>query len=211
MYMFRLSKGSANPCMKIKISAKSILLKHYENGDKKFFFVTCPRVYQIQDLCRKKCKKGIFSNVQWWKKFLTHFSDSTYQECMMFARIGHGSCYYHWNEILQVCINLNFFPNIAITTRMYILFHTLSLTLKLQLKAGTNVHGVNCTKRNTSPKKLLSTSQKSKYIIKQIYWKRLIKYARSEVWRSILDQLSDYPWRLWGLNISIGLGYILDV
>ena len=58
-----------------------------------------PRVYQIQDLCRKKCKKGIFSDVQWWKKFLTHFSDSTHQECMVFARIGHGSCYHHWNEI----------------------------------------------------------------------------------------------------------------
>ena len=89
--------------------AKSILLKHYENGDKKFFFVTCPRVYQIQDLCRKKCKKGIFSDVQWWKKILTHFSDSTHQECMVFARIGHGSCYYHWNEIFAgVDSDLNF-------------------------------------------------------------------------------------------------------
>ena len=29
----------------------------------------------------------------------THFSDFTYQECMIFARIGHGPCYYHWNEI----------------------------------------------------------------------------------------------------------------
>ena len=40
--------------------AKSILLKHYENGNKIFFFETCPRVCQIQDLCRKKYKKGIF-------------------------------------------------------------------------------------------------------------------------------------------------------
>ena len=24
---------------------------------------------------------------------------STHQECMIFARIGHGPCYYHWNEI----------------------------------------------------------------------------------------------------------------
>ena len=47
----------------------------------------------------KKYKKGIFSDVQWWKNFSTHFSDSTHQECMVFARIGHGSCYYHWNEI----------------------------------------------------------------------------------------------------------------
>ena len=65
----------------------------------KFFFVTCPRVCQIQDLCRKKYKKGIFSEVQWWKKFSTHFSDSTHQECMIFARIGNGPCYHHWTEI----------------------------------------------------------------------------------------------------------------
>ena len=24
---------------------------------------------------------------------------ATHQECMIFARIGHGSCYHHWNEI----------------------------------------------------------------------------------------------------------------
>ena len=68
----------------------------------KFFFVTFPRVCQIQDLCRKKYKKGIFSDVQWWKQISTHFSDSTHQECLIFARIGHGSCYYHWNEIFAV-------------------------------------------------------------------------------------------------------------
>ena len=63
-----------------------------------------PRVCQIQDLCRKKYKKGIFSDVQWWKQISTHFSDSTHQECIIFARIGHGSCYYHWNEIFAgVC------------------------------------------------------------------------------------------------------------
>ena len=65
----------------------------------KKFFITCPRVCQIQDLCRKKYKKGIFSDVQWWKNFFTHFSDSTHQECMIFARIGHGPCYKHCNEI----------------------------------------------------------------------------------------------------------------
>ena len=47
----------------------------------------------------KRYKKGIFSDVQWWKQISTHFSDSTHQECMIFARIGHGPCYYHWNEI----------------------------------------------------------------------------------------------------------------
>ena len=61
--------------------------------------VTGPRVCQIQDLCRKKYKKGIFSDVQWWKKKSTHFSDSTHQECMVFARIVHGPCYYQWNDI----------------------------------------------------------------------------------------------------------------
>jgi hypothetical protein len=33
------------------------------------------------------------------EKKSTHFSDSSHQECMVFARIGHGSCYHHWNEI----------------------------------------------------------------------------------------------------------------
>ena len=89
-----------------KILAKTILLKHYKNGKKK----TCPRVCQIQDLCRKKYKKGIFSEVQRWKKFSTHFSDSTHQECMIFSRIGHGPCYHHWNEIFAgVSSHLDFF------------------------------------------------------------------------------------------------------
>ena len=50
-----------NPCMKFEIFlAKSILLKHYENGNKKKTFIKCPRVRQIKDLCRKKYKKVIF-------------------------------------------------------------------------------------------------------------------------------------------------------
>ena len=54
-------KALLNPCMKFKIFlAKSFLLKHHKNGNKNFFFVTRPRVRQIQDLCRKKYKKGIF-------------------------------------------------------------------------------------------------------------------------------------------------------
>ena len=40
--------------------AKIILLKHYENGNNNFFFVSWPRVRQNQDLCRKKYKKVIF-------------------------------------------------------------------------------------------------------------------------------------------------------
>ena len=95
-----------NPCMKFKFffgqkySFEALWKWREEN-----FFVTCPRFYQIQDLCRKKCKKGIFSDVQWWKNFLTHFSDSTHQECMVFAKIGHGSCYHHWNEIFAGVIH----------------------------------------------------------------------------------------------------------
>ena len=50
-------------------------------------------------ILQEKYKKGIFSDVQWWKQISTHFSDSTHQECMIFARIGHGPCYYHLNEI----------------------------------------------------------------------------------------------------------------
>ena len=41
----------------------------------------------------------VISDVQWWKQISTHFSDSTHQECMIFARIGNGPCYCHWNEI----------------------------------------------------------------------------------------------------------------
>ena len=47
----------------------------------------------------QKCHFWAISDVQWWKQILTHFSDSTHQECMIFARTGHGSCYCHWNEI----------------------------------------------------------------------------------------------------------------
>ena len=71
-------------------------------------FTSCPRVCQIQDLGRKKYKKGIFSDVQRWKQISTHFSDSTHQECMIFARIGHGPCYYRWNEIFAGVKCLNF-------------------------------------------------------------------------------------------------------
>ena len=50
-----------NPCMKLNFFfAKSILLKHNENANKNFFYVSWPRVRQIQDLCRKKYKKVIF-------------------------------------------------------------------------------------------------------------------------------------------------------
>ena len=48
---------------------------------------------------QEKVLKGDFLRCPTMKFFLTHFSDSTHQECMVFARIGHGSCYHHWNEV----------------------------------------------------------------------------------------------------------------
>ena len=48
---------------------------------------------------QEKVQKGDFLRCPMMKIFLTHFSDSTHQECMVFAKIGHGSCYHHWNEI----------------------------------------------------------------------------------------------------------------
>ena len=47
----------------------------------------------------KKCHFQIISDVQWWTKKFHPFLDSTYQEWMIFAKIGDGSCYYLWNEI----------------------------------------------------------------------------------------------------------------
>ena len=47
----------------------------------------------------KKCHFQIISDVQWWTKKFHPFLHSTYQEWMIFARIGDGSCYYLWNEI----------------------------------------------------------------------------------------------------------------
>ena len=48
----------------------------------------------------EKCvEMGIFSDVQWWKKNSTHFSDSTHQQCIIFAGIGSGPCYKHCDEI----------------------------------------------------------------------------------------------------------------
>ena len=48
---------------------------------------------------QEKVQKGDFLRCPMMKKFLTHFSDSIRQECMVFAKIGYGSCYHHWREI----------------------------------------------------------------------------------------------------------------
>ena len=47
----------------------------------------------------KKCHFQIISDVQWWTKKFLPFLNFTYQEWMIFAKIGDGSCYYLWNEI----------------------------------------------------------------------------------------------------------------
>ena len=50
-----------NPCMKFEIffdqNHSFEALWKWQLGK---IFITCPRVRQIQDLCKKKCKKGIF-------------------------------------------------------------------------------------------------------------------------------------------------------
>ena len=100
-----------NPCMKFKnYFGKKTSFEALWRWHLLKISLICPRVCQIQDLCRKKYKKGIFSDVQWWKQISTHFSDSTHQECMIFARIGHGPCYYHWNEIFAGVYSFKFLP-----------------------------------------------------------------------------------------------------
>jgi hypothetical protein len=55
----------------------------------------------------KKCHIQIISHVQWWTKTFHQFLDSTDQECIIFAKIGDGPCYYHWNEIFAGVILTN--------------------------------------------------------------------------------------------------------
>ena len=48
-----------NPCMKFKIFlAKSILLKHYENGNKKFFSQLVPGPAKSRIYAEKRTKRG---------------------------------------------------------------------------------------------------------------------------------------------------------
>ena len=69
-----------------------ILITRYKSGT----------ILSWNDICQffsKKCHFQIISDVQWWTKKFHPFLDSTYQEWMIFAKIGDGSCYYLWNEI----------------------------------------------------------------------------------------------------------------
>ena len=86
---------------------KEISYRHFHNASKecfwpKHFLISCTGskvpFWQKWKIAGKSIKRG-FSLMSNDEKKSTHFSDSTHQECMIFARIGHGSCYYHWNEI----------------------------------------------------------------------------------------------------------------
>ena len=74
-------------------------MKHYKNGNKKFFSYHVPGSTRSRIYAGKSAKRGFSPTSNDEKKNLTHFSDSTHQDCMVFASIGHGSCYHHWNEI----------------------------------------------------------------------------------------------------------------
>ena len=81
-----------NSYKKTLLTQSVILITRYKSGT-----ILC-----WDDICQifsKKCHFQIISDVQWWTKKFHPFLHSTYQECMIFARIGDGPCYYSWNEI----------------------------------------------------------------------------------------------------------------
>ena len=53
----------------------------------------------LRTIFSQKCHFQIISHGQWWTKKFHPFLDSTYQEWMIFAKIGDGPCYYLWNEV----------------------------------------------------------------------------------------------------------------
>ena len=61
-------------------------------------------VYQIQDLCRKKCKKGIFSDVQWWKKFQPIFQILHIKSAWFLLELAMALVTTIWMRFLQVCL-----------------------------------------------------------------------------------------------------------
>ena len=66
------------------------------------------------EFMQEKVQKLDFLWCPMMKKTSTHFSDSTHQECMIFARIGHGPCYYHWNDIFAGVYSREFKPALLI-------------------------------------------------------------------------------------------------
>ena len=70
-----------NLCMKSDFFfffGQKILLKHYENDNKKIF-ITRPRVCQIQDLCTKKKQKTGFSEKALTRIEKLHFILGSYE------------------------------------------------------------------------------------------------------------------------------------
>ena len=81
-----LSEAAAS--RKTLMSQSAILITRYKNGTIIFweeFF--------------KKCHLQIISLGQWWTKKNHPFLESTYQNCMIFAKIGDGPCNYYQNEV----------------------------------------------------------------------------------------------------------------
>ena len=60
-FFIQASTSVLNPCMKFKkILGQKHSFEALWKWQQEKIFTTCPRVRQIQDLCRKKYKKGIF-------------------------------------------------------------------------------------------------------------------------------------------------------
>ena len=98
---FVLKNLSSHTCKNL---IPMVVTRAMANSSKNHALLMCRMWKMGWNLFSSLDKKGIFSDVQWWKQISTHFSDSTHQECMIFARIGHGPCYYHCNEIFAgVC------------------------------------------------------------------------------------------------------------
>ena len=78
----------SNSYKKTLLTQSVILITRYKSGTILFWDDTC-------QFFPKKCQFQIISDVQWWTKKFHPFLDSTYQEWMIFARIGDGPCNYY--------------------------------------------------------------------------------------------------------------------
>ena len=87
----RLLLSETATSTKTLLSQSVILITRYKSGA----ILLSTHIWQNFP---KKCHFHIISEVQWWTKKFHPFLDSTYQKWMIFAKIGDGPCYYHWNE-----------------------------------------------------------------------------------------------------------------
>ena len=74
------------------LSQSVIMITRYKSGAI-LFWVRCQ--LKMWQFFPKKCHFQIISHGQWWTKKFHPFLDSTYQEWMIFARIGDGPCNYY--------------------------------------------------------------------------------------------------------------------